>query len=297
MRAFRSWCCAALLSSICLGAGAQASPVRLPLRAQGQPGSVPSSVLSYIVDARALDKPIAGFTLEWPADAAEFAGRLQVAASDDRSAWRKLVNDAPIANLHVGGEPLIERRVEFPATAAKYWRLSWAGEAPSFELTGVLAEPAAGTKGIERSKLSVNGSPVVAEPGRFEFDLGATVPVDRVNLALPERNSILLAELKSRANLSEPWQPALKRGFYRLETRNGEMSNGPVAIAPTMHRHWLVRMGEQAGRQHSTAPRLQVEWIPQATARKAPWLWVAVTLGVAVLMFLAYRLAKPRNRI
>ena len=61
----------------------------------------------------------------------EFAGRLKVEASDDLGAWRTLVEDAPIANLHADGARLIERRVEVPATRPKYLRLTWASAAPA----------------------------------------------------------------------------------------------------------------------------------------------------------------------
>jgi hypothetical protein len=164
-------------------------------------------------------------------------------------------------------------------------------------LTAVQAELATENVHLKRSKLSVTGTALAATPGEFEFDLGASVPVDRVNLALPDRNSILQVQLQSRANPSGPWLPALKHGFYRMETRNGEMSNGPVVIPPTAHRYWLARMGQQVGSLGSLAPRLQVEWIAEPPPHKAPWLWVAAALGVAFLLWLGYRLSKPRRRL
>jgi len=298
MRAAKTFICAALLTSVCLGASAPPSPVQLPFQPQqGTSGAVPAGVLSYLVDARSLDKPIAAFDLKWPDDAAEFAGRLQVEAGEDRNTWRKVLDGAPIANLHVDGKKLIEQRVEFSPTQAKFWRLSWAGAAPSFALTAVRAEPAVGQGQIKRSKLAVNGKPMASRPGEFVFDLGASVPVDRINLQLPGHNSIVRVELQSRTSPADSWRPALEHGFYRLETRNGEMRNGPVAIAPTADRYWLAKLDEHSGELGNGVPRLQVEWVPQPVPRKTPWLWIVFVLGVALLLAVVYRLLSRSKRV
>ena len=84
---------------------------------------------------------------------AEYTGRLGIEVSDDLAAWHSLVATAPIANLRANDRTLIENRAEFSPTKAKFWRLSWLGTAPSFELTGVLAEPAAGFTEPDRASL------------------------------------------------------------------------------------------------------------------------------------------------
>lgn len=220
------------------------------------------AVLSYLVDGRALEVPVTALLLDWPADAAEFAGRLRVEASDDLGSWRNVIDAAPIANLHSDSGLLIERRAEFAATRAKFWRLSWAGGAPSFVLTGVRAEPAAGPVDMKRSLLTAQGSPISDRPGEFVFDLGARLPADRINLELPDHNSIVQVELQSRAGADDPWQSAGQHGFYRLETRNGEMLNGDIAVAPDSNRYWRVKIDQHGGGLGGSGiPRLKAGWI------------------------------------
>lgn len=226
------------------------------------PATAHDVILGYIVDGRSLDTPVAALQLDWPGDAAEFAGRLQVQASDDLGTWRTVTKGAPVANLRSDDEQLTEKRVEFPAQRANFWKLSWAGAAPSFALTALRAEPAAGPAEMKREQLTVRGKPVAQRLGEITFDLGAHVPVDRITLQLPERNSIVQAELLARASPAEPWRFVGKHGFYRLETRNGEMENGPVAITPTSQRFWLAKLDLHGGGLGTGQPQLTVGWLP-----------------------------------
>jgi hypothetical protein len=68
-------------------------------------------------------------------------------------------------------------------------------------LTAVLAEPAKQRAEVRRSSLVVSGART--SPGEFEYDLGAGVPVDRLNLELPDANEPAGGE----ARLSPPPHP------------------------------------------------------------------------------------------
>ncbi|MEP7247666.1 MAG: DUF3999 family protein, partial [Gammaproteobacteria bacterium] len=269
-------------------------------------------VTSYIVDGRSLDLPIAFLQIAWPEDAADFAGRVQVEASDDLGAWRTVVLAAPIANLRAGEARLVERRVEMPPTQAKFWRLSWAGPAAPFEITNVIAEPARGRVDVERATLAVTGRPARDErpeakpgetkPGEFEFDLGARMPVDRVNIELPEQNSVVELLLFSRAAPNDAWRMVTQSGFYRLRTVNGvvntqpanlapaaiggepgvpavgggaqpanvtptlerntDLTNGAISIEPNADRYWLARADARSAGMGRGAPQLRVGWLP-----------------------------------
>ncbi len=94
-------------------------------------------------------------------------------AGDTLGVWHVVVSAAPIANLHSNDAALIEDRIELPATRAKYWRLSWVGTPPPFELISAAAEPQATGDLLERSRLAVIGDLVRDTPGEFQFDIGA----------------------------------------------------------------------------------------------------------------------------
>jgi Protein of unknown function (DUF3999) len=220
-----------------------------------------ATVRQYLLDARAPDATFSALQLHWPDGAAEYTGRLGVEVSDDLAAWRSVVAGAPIANLRANGQTLIENRVEISPTKAKFWRLSWLGIAPSFELTSVLAEPAASLIEADRTSLEVSGVADPKNPREFTFDLSAHPPVTRVNVLLPDLNSVIDVELSSRLMASAPWRVILRAGFYRLRSPDAEQQNSPLEVSPDTDRYWRVRM-VGAGDPSQSPLRLHVEWIP-----------------------------------
>jgi hypothetical protein len=260
------------------------------------PPAVPVTgpIRSYLVDARSLEGAVAALQTGWADDAMDFAGRLQVEMSDDLDVWRTVVAAAPIANLHAGDAKLIERRIELPATRAKFWRLTWTDDAAPFEITHVDAELARGQVDVERTSLEVSGKPVQsidgdrsrydrdrardervrrtrdaveAEPvhtssSEYTFDLGAQLPVDRLNLELPEQNTIVEITLFSRGQSGGEWRMIVSSGFYRLRGAGPDLVNGPVIIGANTDRYWRARVDTRGGGLGSGVPKLKVGWLP-----------------------------------
>jgi len=228
----------------------------------GGPNPQSGRINSYLVDGRALDVAVSALRLEWPQDAPDFAGRVKVEAGDSLTSWRAVAWGAPIANLHSTTDRLIEQRVEFPPTRAKYWRLTWAGPAAPFVLTSIFGEPARQNVDALHASMTVSAVSPVVKPGEFQYDLGATAPVDRVNLELPDLNTIVDVELLSREHPQDAWHTVKHGGFYRLKSEGEDLRNGPVSVAPTADRYWLVRTDPRQGGLGTSAPRLMVEWVP-----------------------------------
>jgi hypothetical protein len=220
------------------------------------------AIAGYILDARATDRPIAALTLDWPVDAAEFAGRLRIETSDDLSAWSVVSSGAALANLGAGANRLIERRVEFAPAHAKYWRLTWADRSAPFALTGAEGEPAQDRVELVRATLMLSAQVDAKAPGEFAFDTAAQVPVDRVAIELPETNTIVQAEILSRAQPAHAWREVARRGFYRLTSANTEIASAWVPIATNTDRYWLVRIDRTGAGIGTGAPKLTLGWVP-----------------------------------
>jgi hypothetical protein len=263
----------------------------------GQPAPT-ERVSTYLLDARASSEPIAALVLQWPEDAGDFAGRIRIETSDDLGDWRVVSGAAPIASLQSNGERLTERRAEVAPTKAKYWRLSWVGPAAPFVLDSVLAEPGKQSVDARRTTLTVSGKAAVSASGEFEFDLGASPPVDRVNLELPEVNTVVEIELLSRARPADPWRSIRRGGFYRLKSSDGELRNGPLTVATDTDRYWLVRTDRRGGGLGSGQPQLSVAWLPHEVvfvARGAPPF--SISYGNAIATSTAVSLAAIPNSV
>jgi hypothetical protein len=128
-------------------------------------------------------------------------------------------------------------------------------------LTAVVAEPADSRIEAERSTLEVAGNTRGVARGEYQFDLGARLPVERINLGLPEVNTVVAVELLSRMHLQDPWRHVAGRQFYRISSGDNELRNDPIDIAADHDRYWLAR--ESGANATSLEPlRLQVAWTP-----------------------------------
>ncbi len=205
----------------------------LSVEAPAAPAPAAALITAYIVDARALAQPIAAFDLQWPETAAQFAGRLRVESSGDLGNWSPVAAGS-IANLSAGGARLVESRIEVPAQAARYWRFSWEGAAAPFEFTSVRVRPVEARAERLRATTSATGTPIPTRAGEWEFDLGAELPVDRVDVVLPETNTVAQATLAVRISADQPWTTIVPDlALYRLSRPAGELRNAPRAIGGT----------------------------------------------------------------
>jgi hypothetical protein len=220
-----------------------------------------SLVRQYLIDARALDTRFEALQLGWPETASEYTGRLSLEVSEDLASWHSVVLGAPIANLHANGQSLIENRISFAPTQAKFWRLTWLGAPPTFDLGTVFAEPA--TKAAEpvREEMDVIGVRDPVNGQEFVFDLSAHPPVSRLNVLLPDLNTVIDVELLSRAEAKNPWRTVARSGFYRIKAADAEQRNSPIEISSDSDRFWLARI-VNTGVSPQAGLRLQVEWAP-----------------------------------
>jgi len=228
----------------------------------------PAPITSYIVDARDLTLPLSALQLNWPNDAADFSGSLRVESSEDLAVWQLVKTDFPVLNLRADGTQLVQRRVEFPSTKAKFWRLTWVGKPAPFALSSVTADPAVGPPEAERVRLTVPGSSHGQKRREYSFDLGARLPVSQVNIELPEPNGVAKLQVLSRARSADSWRQVIEANFFRVQSGGSERSNDPIAIATNFDRYWLVRVTSPDSPMGERTPKLQASW----TARELVFL-------------------------
>jgi hypothetical protein len=222
--------------------------------------TVPPPITSYVVDARALTLPLSALQLNWPGSAPDFSGSLRVESSDDLAVWQLLKSGSPVVNLHADGAQLVQSRVEFPATKAKFWRLGWVGKPAPFELSSVTADTAVGSPQVERVNLTVPAISRDDKRREFSFDLGARLPVSQISIELPESNSVAKLQILSRAHPTDTWRQVTEGDFFRVQGGASERTNDPITIATDFDRFWLARLTPPDTAIGNAAPKLQVAW-------------------------------------
>ena len=250
-------------------AGAGVDSVRILVRHAGDSiemagvGAAPGqrAVVGYLLDTRALSTAIVALTPGWDESEPDFSLTVEADASDDLQHWRP-VAAATLAHLHFNSQRFVQQRIDLPPTLSRYWRLSWPAGQQGPKLTTVAVTPAPSQAEAARSDLLVRAQADAHAPGHFTVDLGAHLPVDRVNLKLPELNTALGATLYSRADPDGAWTRVAAFNPYRLRAADGsELVNNAVAIARDTDRYWRIEVpaGASFG---ATAPELEVQWVP-----------------------------------
>ncbi len=168
-------------------------------------GAAMTRINGYLLDARSVTEALSTLEINWASDAGDFSSRLQLEASDDLNTWRA-VADGPIINLHYAGQQFQQRRLDTPRVSARFFRLSWTDEPPAIEITSVSVEPALAQQDVKRLTFSAPATAVTAEPGTYLVDLGANIPLDRVNLDLPQINTIATVSFEARNDATADWR-------------------------------------------------------------------------------------------
>ena len=214
---------------------------------------------SYLIDARALALPLDGFSLHWQDHAADFTGSMRIEASDDLAAWRVVDGGVPIVNLTAGSAQLVQSRITFPATRAKFWRLTWAVKPAPFALSAVTGDTV-GSAPLQQLSVTVPAQSWDERRHEFSFDLGSELPVEQVDVELPEANSVVRLQVLSRSARSDPWRAVIGGEFFRLQNGGGERRNDPFAVPLNSDRYWLLRLEQPSVALGAAPPRLRVSW-------------------------------------
>jgi uncharacterized protein DUF3999 len=218
------------------------------------------TINGYVLDARELTLPVLALQLHWPDDQPEFSGNIRVESSDDLGSWQLVKSDAPVVNLRTNDAQLVQSRLELPSTKAKFWRLTWVSKTPPFELTSVTANVTPDRRDAERSSLSVVGTLVNDKRQEFSFDLAARLPVNQINIELPESNSVAKFQLLSRARSTDAWRPITHGEFYRVQNTGSERRNDAITIPRNSDRYWLARLDQASGPMKDGTPKLEASW-------------------------------------
>jgi hypothetical protein len=234
------------------------------LRDDGQRPDVPP--IAFLVDARGVTEAIETLTFGL-SKAGDFSLTAVLEASDDFANWRTVSPRAPLARLIHRDQVFENLGVTIQPTRARFWRLSaHPGETlPMF--VSVVATPVAGSAAVERKISSVVGRPVSGANGEYEFDLGAQLPVDRLQLAPPDVNTVARVEYFARRAPGDTWRPVARAAVYRLqaagqtEGAGDELRSAPLAIAADSSRYWRVVVDPRGGGLGAGTPGLSAGWL------------------------------------
>ena len=220
-------------------------------------------VTAYMIDVSQVDAPLAKLYVHW-GETNGFVANVSLSRSDDLNRWSVVVNSTALADLIHGSERLTRDVIEFRPIKAKYFQLTWPSELQGSSIVAIEAELAPTQQEPAAAWLKLEGQRVKGDDGRelFGFDTGGRFPIDRLNLGLPENNSLVRAVIWSRPDEKSSWQHRYAGLFYRIQSGkpSAELSNEVARMVRTMDRYWRVDITPSDGLV-DRLPTLDLGWV------------------------------------
>lgn len=235
------------------------------IRIQSGAGTLPSAreaVRSYIVDISDIKGSIRTLEFDISCKDASYIRQASLQYSQDLHRWSTAVSRFTLAELDYGGHSLKKYQLSLPPIKARYLRINWLDFPDGLQLDGINA--VIGKTAItaaRREQLLLEGQAATTGVKNFQYYSGGPFPVSRVNIVLPETNTLIEAVIQSRSQPSTAWRTRHSGTFYKLQVEDSKLEHSGVEITPTRDRYWqiLVENGNGLG---SLTPRLQLDWVP-----------------------------------
>ena len=261
-----------LALSITRGSDGQVLALRsqTPEQAQGAQSARP--VGAYVLDLRSTqqgtdsaDPQLIAARFEWLTPPTDLILPLLVERSDDLIHWEPVAVEGGILHLEHDGKRIDRDRIEWSPLRADFMRVRAQGKAalPS-QLQAVQIETARSSIAPKLESVAVSGSLVVADRPVFRFDLGGPVPVEEVEVELPEDNSVIAAELSAADQPAGPYRHVAQANFYRVSTAGAAALHGPRLRIPAQNtRYYELRVDVSRGAIDNGAPKLVTLHVPE----------------------------------
>ena len=221
------------------------------------------TLLSYLVDASAVDQALGGIALDWQAPAdASFLAHVRVEGSDDLNRWRTLQSSAAIAQMRQGSFTISQSAIDLSGARAKYLRVWWPMELRTATLVTARVRPQPGTPPVEPLWEFLTPMPVSGSPGVASYDTGGRFPVERIDVEFADATDAASITVRSRADSSDDLRARHSGLFYSLAESDTRLTSAPAAVARTVDRYWTIET-ERDGGWGGRPPRLKVGWYPQ----------------------------------
>lgn len=212
-----------------------------------------------LIDLGEKPESVSSLKLTLAADAALPVNlRAAVLASSDLAQWQVLGSNLAVVAIDDNGLRIERLRLDFAPSSQRYLRLSLErGDWPALARiederreTGPALPP--------WQTLELQGTAVAGEPGVFEYRSAGPFPVGRVDLGLPQANTVATAWVESRDDAEAYWEQATAFTAFRLGGNGDEVRHLPADTRLQRNRQWRVRTQPAL----SQAPVLKLSYQP-----------------------------------
>ncbi|WPC05525.1 DUF3999 domain-containing protein [Pseudomonas benzenivorans] len=205
----------------------------------------PAALRGWLLDASAVEQPLARLRLDWSSEQEGFQ-HFRIEASDDLRTWRPW-GQGQLARLSFADERIEQRQVELPGRRARYLRLLWQSprQAPQLTAARLFSRP--------RDSLSlplVWSEPLPAQRaagGAYQWQLPLALPLERIRIELGPDNSLAPVRVSGRGGGQGRWRPLGSGLLYRVTEPGGELRQDELALAGAAVQQLRLEVDERGG--------------------------------------------------
>jgi len=220
-----------------------------------------ADIRRYIIDTSGVKQSIDELEFELTRVESGFIKRAKLQYSDNLNNWYTLVDNFSIADLDYGSYKLHKNKLTLPKKKFRYLRFVWKEKPDGMQIKNISARINTVWTSHHRQRLAISGHLVDSEKQIYEFDLGGRFPLDRINIILPEENSLIEAEINSRNNEKSEWRRHYTGLIYNLQVKENSIESGEINIRPTTDQFWQLEVKTQDG-LGDELPTLEFAWAP-----------------------------------
>lgn len=221
-----------------------------------------ASARTIIIDLSQMNMNVAALRLKWQPESANRMVFLAVDASDNLIDWTPLLSRTVLSDIQYNGRRLAINTVHFPPTRKPYLRLRQLDNGPAIAIRSIKGRSISEGPNPVRAFLTIKGRQLDEAKGGYVYDTGGTFPVDRVNLAFDQPNSMADAVLASRHHQQGEWRNRFSGLFYRIDVEGTALTSVPQPVTATMDRYWHLTVNDSDSSIGRSIPRLEIGYRP-----------------------------------
>ncbi|MGB3223618.1 MAG: DUF3999 domain-containing protein [Desulforhopalus sp.] len=223
-------------------------------------------VSGYLLDLSNLKQAVSELEFQWEEDTDSSIFTVNIEQSNDLIHWSSLVKKATLVDLQFGGRQVERRTIQLPRSPQQYLKLTWQKSNGLLSLIRISGFSQVIEERRKYQWLSLDDGTISKKDDQLLIDFKTTyrLPVSRVQIQFPEKNSIAGLSIQSRSDRDAGWATRCEEVFHDLTLEGSAIQNEPCIFQPVVDPLWrIVVKQDGAGLQSGNkALTLQLGWLP-----------------------------------
>jgi hypothetical protein len=219
--------------------------------------------LCYLMDLSTLKTKPQRLEFLWDNSSFNRVVRIEISESNDLDIWGTLVSSAVLADVRFGNNHLQQKDIGLPPFNSKYLKVSWVTEKDRIVFNGITAHyEAENIEDSPREWVRSESRQDSKSPSDYYFDLKGCLPVDRIRVVFPEKNTLIDAVISSRNDFDTNWKILYQGLLYSLDVQGFPVENNSVFFERVSDNRFKVTIKGPQGGYGGGVPAMELGFIP-----------------------------------